>query len=97
METFRLEFNQEQQHFHHHNKSKSYPEPETHGWTTIDNDCDEVKYWAFESFLDRGKTSWEKQKPTALQMKMEFVAFTKFLSKLQENKLSIIANEKLPK
>ena len=49
-QTYRLEFNEDQQHFHldHYNSI-----PNTHGWFTIFDHCSDREFAVYESFVNR--------------------------------------------
>jgi hypothetical protein len=49
---YRLEFNEKQQHFHLDNYTH---EPNTHGWTTIMEQCDDDTFKIYDSYVHRIK------------------------------------------
>lgn len=50
--TFRLEFNEKQQHFHLDNFTHK---ANTHGWVTIMDSCTDFEFHVFEAYVNRKK------------------------------------------
>ena len=81
--TYRLEFNQQKQHFHLDN----YSHPEnTHGYITVYEACTDFEFKVFEVFINSltlGNLSNEKVLSLAFQLK-------RFHTDLLKNNISII-------
>ncbi len=52
-QTYRLEFNEKQQHFHLDNYTH---EPNTFGWVTLTEHCTDKEFKIFEAFINRNKS-----------------------------------------
>ena len=82
---YRLEFSEEQQLFHLANKSTSTPN--THGWITINDNCSDVEFRIFESFVNRVK----KNKLTNEFVKQQLVELNGFYNNISEYRIDNIS------
>ena len=80
--TYRLEFNQNQQHFH---LDRGNAEPNTHGWITITDHCTDYEFRIYESFVNRVK----KKKITNEYALRCLTEIKGFISNLMEYGLTI--------
>ena len=49
---YRVEFNEEKQHWHLHSLNKAYPTENSFGYYTILKDSDDFDFHCFQSFVD---------------------------------------------
>jgi len=95
MNTFRLEYNEQQGGFHHeYIRICGYIHPpETNGWTTIAKECDNEHSMLFDWFLDatvyKGKSRIDNVL-TAKQVKSAYADFIMFVDLLNKNNRQIV-------
>jgi hypothetical protein len=80
--TFRLEFNEKQQHFHLDNFTH---EENTHGWITVYKNCTTLEFKIFESYVNRVP----KVKHTKESVLKSAIEVKGFIRNLLEYNLSI--------
>lgn len=80
--TYRLEFNERQQHFHLDNYTH---EADTHGWVTITEHCSDMEFHIFEAYVNRTKVV----KLTTEYLLKSLSEIKGFMSNLMEYKLAI--------
>lgn len=82
---YRLEFSEEQQLFHLANKTST--PPNTNGWITINDNCSDLEFRIFESFVNRVK----KNKLTNEFVKQQIVELKGFYNNLSEYSIDNIS------
>jgi hypothetical protein len=88
LETFRVEFNEKQQGFHHSYKHQTSI-PETHGWTTIIENCDRLEFKFFMCYIKR----INKKKLTTEYLLKSLSEIKTLYNNLIENNLKITINK----
>ena len=80
--TYRLEFNEKQQHFHLDNYTH---DADMHGWFTITEHCSDMEFHRFEAYVNRTKVD----KLTKEYLLKSLSEIKGFINNLMEYKLAI--------